>query len=264
MVTTPEAPLTQIANNSHDISSIQNFAAQWQNLAKEITSTPDSIAGNTMPSGTAYRQVAILNQESHSLFEQMLETKGLYLEDILREYIIPFLKKQMDTTDEIVATLDDQGITQFDALFVPNEARKIINQRIKKQVLSGQIANDIDVQTIETGIKEGLSKLGGERYIKPSKIPSKTWKNIFKDFEWTVDVEVTPENTDKEVVLSTLSTVLQSVMSNPMILQDPNGKMLFNQILSETGRFSPLQLSQVSAQPPVQQQPNQPLNFNQK
>lgn len=55
-------PLTQLANSSHDITSLQSFGQQWQLLAKEITSTPDSISGNTMPSGTAYRQVAILNQ----------------------------------------------------------------------------------------------------------------------------------------------------------------------------------------------------------
>lgn len=47
-----------------------------------------------MPSGTAYRQVAVLNQEAHSLFEIMVENKSLALEQMLREFILPFIKRK--------------------------------------------------------------------------------------------------------------------------------------------------------------------------
>ncbi len=75
MVHADNKPLTQIANNSHDISALQSYGQQWETLAKEISSTPDAIRGDTMPSGTAYRSVAIQNRESHSLFELMTENK---------------------------------------------------------------------------------------------------------------------------------------------------------------------------------------------
>jgi hypothetical protein len=248
-------PLTQLANTSHDITSLQNFAQQWKQLGNEINGISESLMGENPPSGTAWRQTQALLQESHSLFEIMTENKGLHLEDMLRKYIIPYLKKQLDTTDEIVTTLDEQGIAQFDAMYVPSEVIKQSNEIIKQQILSGQIASQPDAQQLEAGIKGTLAQDGNQRFIKPSDIPTKTWKDIFKDIEWEVECEITPENSNKEAVLTTLSTVLQTVATNPLVLQDPNMRLVFNQILTETGNISPLQLAQVAAQPQPQTQP---------
>jgi hypothetical protein len=93
------------------------------------------------------------------------------------------------------------------------------------------------------GVRADLGVLGNQRFFKPSDISTKTWKDVLKDYEWEAEVEITDETIDKEPVLTTLSSVLQTIATNPMVLQDPNAKMLFNQILSETGRISPLQLS---------------------
>src|SRR3990167_5592549 len=146
-------PLTQVANTSHDITALQSFAQQWKTLGNEITGVSESLMGLNPPSGTAWRQTQALLQESHSLFEIMTENKGLAIETMMRTFVIPHLKKQMDTTEEIVATLDDQGIAQFDAMYVPAEAIKRSNQRIKDTILSGKVASDLDVQEIEQGVR---------------------------------------------------------------------------------------------------------------
>lgn len=268
LVHKPEAPLNQIQNNSHDITSLQNFAGQWQVLAKEITSTPDSISGATMPSGTAYRQVAILNQESHSLFEIMTENKGLAIEQMLRVYVLPFLKKKMDTAKEISATLNAHDITQFDSMYIRNEAIRRTNKKIKAMILSDEPFNynpeqqAQDIADESAGIQEGLSALGNQRFIKPSDIPDKTWKEIFKDLEWEVEVEVTDETGDKEAVMTTLTTVLQTIAGNPNILQDPSMKMLFNKILETTGAISAVELSGNPA-PRPQMQPTPAMGMEQ-
>jgi hypothetical protein len=253
MVYQPNAPLTQIANNSHDITALQSFAQQWKTLGNEQAGISESLMGLNPPSGTAWRQTQALLQESHSLFEIMTENKGLAIEKMLREYIIPHLKKKMDTTDEVVATLSEQGISEFDAKFIPSEAARLSNSIIKEQVLSGQIASQPDILALQEGVKQGMGSLGNTRYIKPSDIPSKTWKDIFKDFEWEVEVDITGESKDRQAVLETLSTVLQTIASNPLMLQDPNARMVFNAILDETAAISPLQLSAVAAQPPPPQ-----------
>ena len=74
-------PLTQLANSSHDITSLQNFAIQWKSLGNEINGVSESMLGNNPPSGTAWRQTEALLQESHSLFEIMTENKGLAIEE---------------------------------------------------------------------------------------------------------------------------------------------------------------------------------------
>lgn len=247
------SPLTVVNTAKPDITQLQAFGQQWEVLAKEITSTPDALRGETQPSGTAWRQVEALRVESHSLFELMTENKGLHIGEMMSKYVIPHLKKKMDTTDELVATLDAQGLTQFDAMYIPAEAIRRDNEQIKKTVLSGEIASNLNQDELQNDIKKELSQLGTLRFIKPSEIDGKTWKDMLGDLEWEVQVDATSEETDKDAVVTTLTTVLQTIASNPMILQDPNMKLLFNRILEETGAISSLELSQLPAQQPQPQ-----------
>lgn len=250
LITTPDAPLTELNNSSHDITALQSFGQQWQVLAREITSTTDAIAGNTMPSGTAYRQVAILNQESHSLFEMMTENKGLSIEEMARKFILPFLKKKMDTTEEISATFDSHGIKQIETMYINNEAVRRHNAKATFEALNDLPVTGLDIEAEKSKIGGEMASMGDQRFLKPSDIPTKTWKEIFKNLVWDVEVEVTNEQSDKEAVLTTLTTVLQSIASNPNILQDQTMRMLFNKILETTGLVSTLELTQTPSQQP--------------
>lgn len=250
-------PLTQVNNGSHDISSLQAYGNQWKGLSQEITSTPDSLMGNTAPSGTAWRQVEALQQEARSLFELMTENKGLAIEEMLREYVIPFIKKNLNTSEEVVATLDVNGIEKIDAIYVKNEAIRRENARIIDEVLSGQVAQPADIATQTQNVQEELSSLGGQRFYKPSEID---WKTEFKDFEWEIDVDVTGEAKDNQSNLATLSTVLQTIAGNPMVLSNPNAKMVFNKIIEMTGAVSPLEIQELPKEQPMMTQPTaQPL-----
>lgn len=252
-------PVTQINNTKADISALQNYGIQWQSLATELTSTPEAIRGQTLPSGTPYSLGAFLGAQANSLFEIMTENKGLHLEDMMRTYVIPHLKKKMNTKDEIVATLDEQEISEIDAMFVPREAVRRFNTRALDQLTEAienpeaPLPQPFNRETEEQGVRESLAPLGNKRFFKPDEIGEKTWKDALKDLEMTVTVEVTNENTDKQAVLTTLGSVLQTVASNPGILQDPNARLVFNEILKQTAVISPIQLStaQASASPPT-------------
>jgi hypothetical protein len=243
LVHAPNAPLTQVNNQSHDIPVITSYLQQWQAQAREIVSTPDAITGNTMPSGTAYRQVAILNQEAHSLFELMTENKGLALTDMMREYVIPFFKKKLNNADEVALVLDREEIDQLDRAALPGK----LYEEIARILLDEDQSELPSVEELTAQVQERANATGATRFIKPSTKDEKlTWSEYFKELEWDLEIEVTNENTDKEATLTTLNTVLQTVAQNPQILQDPNAKLIFNKILEESGRISPIQLAQVS------------------
>jgi hypothetical protein len=256
LIHSPNNPLTRIDTHA-DIVSLQNFGKQWEVLAKEISSTPDAMRGENQPSGTAWRQVEALRQESHSLFEQMIESKSLDVERMMREYVIPHLKKKMDTTDELAATLDTMGIQEFDAMYVPNEVIRRDNAQIKKTILSGQVAQNMPPAQLENDVKKELSTQGNQRFVKPSDLDNKTWKEALKDLEWEVMVDASGEETDNEAVMDTLNTIFMTLAKNPAILQDPNMKLLFNKILEQTDAISPLELSNIPPPPPPQM-PQQP------
>lgn len=249
-------PITRIANDKPDINAFQSFGVMWQNLAGEITSTPDAIRGNTLPSGTPYSLAAFQGAQANSLFEIMTENKGLHVEDMLRVHVLPFLMKKMDTKDEVIGILDENEIAELDAMYVPRAAIKNYNKRVAQQILDltpeqiaeGNVPSPYNPQQEESAVRDSLAPLGNKRFFKPDELNEKTWKEALGDFVMKAVVEVTNENTDKQAVLTTLSSVLQTIAANPMILQDPNAKMVFSAILQETGRISPIQLSTTQAQ----------------
>jgi len=261
------SPLTQVQNNSHDISALQSYGSQWKDNGREINGIAESMVQQAK-SGAAWRQTRAELQEAHSLFELMIENKGLDLEIIMIKRILPYLKKKMDTTDEIAAILEEHKINKLDSMYVPAEATKRVNKQIKDDILN-KTPEDIEAGNLfppeqqqenmaseEQAIQKALNVFGSQRFIKPSDISTKTWKTVLKDFEWDVEIDVTGESKDKEAILTTLTTVLQTIGTNPLILQDPNMKMLFNKILSETGAISPIEISSVPQ--PQQEQEEKP------
>jgi len=255
----PNQPLTQLANNSHDIAPMQNSKVDWQNQASEVSSTPDSLRGVTPPSGTALGTVQITTQQGLSLFELMTENKGLALEEIWREFVIPNIKKQLDTKEEIVATLDSMSIKQIDSLYIPNEAKKRYNEIAVEKVIKAletddlsQVPQPYDADSAERGVADDMSTLGDTRFFKPDELDEKTWKDVFKDFEWDVEIEVTNEQSDKQAMLANLNFTLGTLASLGDV---ENARLVLSKVLEETDIFSPMELASVSQAPsPAQQQ----------
>ena len=256
-------PLERLSDNA-DISALQAFKADWQNVANQINGISEAMQGENAPSGTAWRLVQAQLQESHSLFELMTENKGLAITEMIRRYVLPFFKKQLNNDEQISAILEEENIKQIDSMYIPNEVTRRLNQKKKETILSGEIFDPgfeaADMAEANAEISKTLT--GNQRFIKPSDVPNKTWKEVFDDMEFDIDIDITGEAKDIQGAMATLTTIFQVVASNPAVLQDPTVKMMFSKILNLSGVVSPLELSQGS-QPPQQpqqqvQQPQMP------
>lgn len=235
-------PITPVNAAPQGVEGWQAYMEMGKGVAEEVTSTPDAISGDTMPSGTAFRQVALLNTEAHSYFDYITENKGNYLEFLYREYLIPYIMKQLDNTDEIVALLDSHEIE-----FLDNEVANIaVTEEFKQQTLAGNIVSPIQLDQLRQSKLADLKKTGAKRYLNPG---SSTWKNYFKDFEWDADINITGESEDKKTIIDTLFNALQTVAQNPGILQNPVTKMLFMRLLEASDVVSPLEIDAASTQP---------------
>lgn len=252
-------PLTQVNNQSHDITAQQSFSNMWKGLANEINGVSEQMMGTAATSGVAWRQVEALLQESHSLFELMTENKGLYVEDMLRKFVIPFLKKQIDTKDEVVGILDAHNITKIDAMYVPQEAKRRYNKKAVEQVIKAletddlsQVPQPFNAEQEQAAVQEEMATLGNMRFFKPSDSEDKTWKDVLKDLEWSLEVNITGEPVDKQTVLTTLSTALQAI-TNPAYANNPQAQLVVGKIMSATGVISPLEIASLPAPEPVPQ-----------
>lgn len=261
----PNMPLTVAPNNSHDLSSLQNFANMWRALGQEITSTPPIMSGGGLPSGTAWKLGGLLQQQANSNFEAMRQNKGLAIEAMMRRFIIPYIKKHMDNSDEIAAILDANDISQIDSAYIASEAVKRRNRKAIDSLVKGEVPEGLDLGAIQGEVQGELQLMGDHRFLKPSDVPDVTWKMLLKDFEWDCIVDVTGEYEDKDAILNTLTTAFQVIAQNPAVLQDQNARMIFNKILETTGVMSALELPSRPSAPvpsPIQPQQVQPAANN--
>lgn len=247
-------PLTQVNNAKPDITATESNLGLWKGLGNEQAGVSESMLGNAAPSGTAWRQVEALLQESHSLFELMTENKALAIEQMLRKFVIPYIKKQMDTSDEVSATLEAHQIAQIDAMYVPKAAIKQFNKKTIEQTFAAienpnaPMPQPFNAQAEQANVKDGLASQGNQRFFVPDELSSATWKEIFKDLEWELEVDITGESVDSQAIFTTINTALQTVI-NPAFANNPAAKMLVDKALQLTGIVSPIELSTLPQSP---------------
>jgi hypothetical protein len=245
-------PLTELNNTSHDITALQNFGIQWKQLGNELSGISESMLGQTPPSGTAWRQVNQLLQENHSLFELMTENRGLDIERMLREHIIPFLKKQLGNNKQIAAELKAHQITQLDARYIKNFAVQQANKQIKERILNGESVTTEDQANItqqQAGVaQDALQTQGNQRYFAPDEVD---WKVQLKDLEWEAAVDVTNEDLDPEAA-KTLQFLLQFFQGKQGQPMTPEEEFVVGKILRLTGTVSAIEMASMPKSPPPQ------------
>ena len=260
LITAPNQPLGRL-DSSVDTVSLANFATDWNNLSQSLSSTPDAMRGGDIKSGTAYRTQQLAVNESSSLFEEMGYNKDIALKEMFREFIIPFVKRKMDTTEEISAIMESQDIKKIDKKFVSNKVNAKVNAKMISEILDERKMPTPEdqanmMQEEQAGLNAGLADLGNQRFFKPSDIDSKTWKESIKDFEWDVEIDTPTDQKDVNLAMETLTNVLATI-TDPMkaqALQTPMGKFLFNKILTLTGAISPLEIGDIEASQDLQLQ----------
>lgn len=242
-------PLTQVNSQAHDLTSWQNYAVQWKQLGNEINGISEAMLGAAPASGTAWRQTEALLSESHSLFELMTENKGLAIEDMLREDVIPYLKhKVLNETKEFAAQLEMNDITQIDERFIKAKAAELHNKASIDQFLGGQIPTSTPEMQAQN-VQEQLKQYGNTRFFKPSELEEKTWKEQFKDMEWDLEIDITGEPRRTAEAMATLNTALQ-VAANPGFVQNKTAQTIVGKILELTGTMSALELASMQNQQP--------------
>ena len=255
----PNEPLTQLQNNSHDTTSIQNFQSMWKSLGNEITGISESMLGQSAPSGTAWRQVEALLQENRSLFDLMTENRGISIEYMLREFIIPYIRKHMNSSKEVATTLSSYDISKVDARYIKNFAIQKSNKEVINKTLEGELVTPEQQQEMIQGYAQeaqsALREQGNQRFFAPSEIPDKTWKDAFKDLEWDVECDITNENLDKNAS-ETLNKLLQFFQAKGGAPMTPEEKFVVEKILRLTGTVSTVELASMPQSPPPQAQPD--------
>ncbi len=230
---------------------------RWDSQYERVSSTFNAITGEQMPSGTPYRQTAILNQEAGSLFDQRREEAGIFISEIYMDWILPFLIKKLNKEHILTSEWSMEELEMIDDAFSTHK----VNQTVIDMIINGEeVDNDIYNELVEA--EKAVAQK--QKNIRSIPVP----KDYFKDFKCSVSVIITNEMRNKGAILESLSNILAQVGTNPAVLQDPVLSKVFSAIIEVSGvPISPVsllsaqakQISQAQMQQPVQQvQPAQP------
>lgn len=204
---------------------LDGISKQWDEQYSRVSSTFESVTGETMPSGTPFRSLAIQNQEAQSTFNYRREELGIFLNEIFTDWIIPFITKKLNKAHILASEFEDDELTKIDEAFTTYIAK----QEVIKNLLEGKVTTAEEYQMMVDTMKQGLKTgLKNKRFID---VP----EGYFKDVEFQLDIITTGEQVNKTAVFETISNMIAVVASNPAVLQDPILKKLFAKAVELTG-----------------------------
>ena len=230
------APNTDLSIANTITNNLPEFRAliqSWDSQLEKTTSTFNAVTGETMPSGTAYRTTAILNQEATSMFDYRREEMGIFLVEIFTDWIIPYLLKKFNKAHILNAEFTAEELVAIDESYSNYRA----NEEAIKTMESGTPVYAEDYAKLVEAEKLILKKGKSNRFLD---IP----KGYYGNWKPKVTILTTGEQKNKAVILESLNNVLMTAAKAPQVLTDPTLSKVFAKILEISGSgISPVSLN---------------------
>src|SRR3990167_2803783 len=204
---------------------------EWWSQYERVTSSYDAVRGETPPSGQPYRLQALVSQTGSSHFDYRREEEGIFLKELFYDWVFPEIKKKLTKKHILASDFTPEELMKIDESFATHKA----NRFILDSFLSGKPATIQDFLVAKVQYMQFIGKDGKRRFLD---IPD----GYYDDMKAKLTINITGEQKNKQVVMETLSNILQTVAANPAILQDNNLMTIFNKILEMSG-VSPLSLN---------------------
>lgn len=213
--------LSMLNNVPSSLPQIQAILNKWDMQYDKAASSFDSVTGETMPSRTPFRTVAMLQQAGNSSFQEKNKAFGIFQKEIMYDWALPYLVKKLRKGHKIWVDFTKEEMELFNDDFATYE----INNFLKEQTLKGNIVTQEDYDFL---LEQEKGKVSTRQYME---IPD----GYYDDIRTKVDILTTGENVDKAALLESLNTLLITVAQNPQVMTDPALSKLFSRIIDMSG-----------------------------
>ena len=226
--------VSQINTTPVNIRLFENSIVEWEDSARTIGAATESIMGEQPKSGTPFKLQELVTAESHSLHEYRKGKLATFLDEVYRDWIIPYIAKEINQGQEFIAELDLEEMQGIADSIVTNEANKII----KEKILNGELVEKEEIEKYKQEIRDNFRKGGNKKFIK-------ILEKEIQDAPIDVFVSIVGKQKYLAQITDKLVNVFRQIIASPTILDDPRMGKLFNQILEASG-LSPIDFYQTS------------------
>jgi hypothetical protein len=220
----------------------------WDKQYNSAVSTYDANTGEAPTAGTPYSQTALLNQVANSPFEYQREVWGIFLNEVLNDWILPYLTKRIKKAHYLVSEFSEEDLAIIDEAIHAKNHNKFMIDSLSK----GMVPSPYHMAKMGQVVEKSLSAFGNKREIQ---IPDE-----FLNVKGKITANITGELKNKAAILQSLDSIFKTVAAsyNPATgqyaaLQDKTLSKIFGAIVEASG--VPLSYAQLKAGPsaPVQQ-----------
>ncbi len=218
-----ESEITPIAVEERNLPAIREGDSKWDKNIADLTFAYEPMGGQKPSSGTPLGTSILQTRMSGQYFDLKREDLGMFIKDILFDWIIPNFKNQTRNEHSIMlGEFDEDELGKIKELILTNKT----NKSIVKNIIKTKIIPSMDEVDILRGIE--LEKLKKSKDIS---IP----KGYYDDLKYKIDIVITNEQIDLASRMSTYQTILQIIGTNPTILQDKRARKIFYKLLDLSG-----------------------------
>lgn len=238
----------QMDTTPRNITIFENSVSRWEEHARQMGAATESIMGESPTAGTPFKLQELITSESHSLHEYRKGQLATFLGEIYRDWIIPYIAKEVSQGQEFIATLDLEELQTIAENLVSCQA----NYYIKEKILNGEMPDPQEIEQIKQDTREAFMKGGNKRFIE-------ILKDELKGIPIDVEVNIVGKQKNLAGMVDKMTNVFKTIIANPGVLQSPPMAKLFNQILESSG-LNPLDFSGFTVLPPQgQEMPQQQM-----
>lgn len=211
--------LTELNQMPSGTPIYQNIRAEWSESADKTTSSFSAAIGEEAKSGTPFRAQYLQNIEAHSQFEQYREEIGIFLKEIIEDWVLPDALDKAAEKDEIYETFTPQELQLIDETIVESN---LTNEVVRKTLEGEQLTPEL-VEQLRQGMGRELRRSGSKRAITGI-------KKFIKDAGKHVQVHTTDESRNKAVLFESYANLLG--LLSP---EDPRFNALLGKVMEAIG-----------------------------
>jgi len=221
-----------IDTTPRSMALFDNFEAKLKEHSQETASAFDPLMGKESPSGTPFR-----SQE-----RQVIEGKGLHeyrrgkyakdLEEVYRDWIIPYIEDKIVEGTTFLSELTTQEMQYVADRVVDNQAKKFVLDKL----FNGEVVTNDQVEFFKDQVRQDFIKGGNKKFIE-------ILKGEFKKKPIRVKINVAGKQKDLALMTDKLVNIFRQIIANPQgfqqLMQMPEMAKTFNDILEYSG-LSPI------------------------
>ena len=219
--------VSQIDTTNHSQAEYNNFLTMLEKNADQKAFTYEVATGENLPSGTPFRLGIIMSNAVQSYFELKREKLGLFLREIVQDFLVPQFLRDMGDKERLASLFSDEEGFE---LVKEGAMEYVKGETIRATLLGGEA---VDISTIETAIQpfEAIKALTFE-------YP----ESYLQEAEYKITLDLTGESMDLKSRIESLTTLGQIWQQ----IGDPRAEKAF----AEASMLSGVNLAKFGPKPP--------------